>query len=417
MRFREMPELTGVRPRIGSCRNARRTSIVRRMLSRVFVIVGTASALAYAFVMVAACEVGGLDLGSNCAPGTPDECCPCPAPEACPDGSPPLPAHCLSDGGADATGDGSQANLCPGSCVPAAPPTWDGPMHVAVDAAIALPSCPALAPTTFFEGYAAPASWSLVCPECSCDAPLGSCELPATWTVSSTACADLSPAVKTPFNPPLGWDGSCTATGAIPEGKLCGGVPCVNSIWVSVPVIHEAPCVPHGDEAMPPPPRIAANDAFDLAARACTNQTPWPSCPNSTSACMPAFEGFHVCISHSGDEPCPAGWDDRHVFHEQVDDERTCAPCSCSAPTGGICEARYRVFDDGACGSELVAVKLTSGMQDKCADFNMPGVALGSKSAELLSYQAGVCEPNGGAPVGDVLLSEPVTFCCLNNSA
>ena len=43
----------------------------------------------------------------------------------------------------------------------------------------------------------------------------------------------------------------------------------------------------------------------------------------------------------------------------------------------------------------------------------VPGDGIAAKSAELIAYQAGSCEPIGGKPVGEVVLSEPVTFCCL----
>src|SRR5690348_2495339 len=59
-------------------------------------------------------------IGSDCPPGTPSACCPCPVPEACPDGAPPLPAECNdggTDGGAeDAASDGMTSGFCSGTC-------------------------------------------------------------------------------------------------------------------------------------------------------------------------------------------------------------------------------------------------------------------------------------------------------------
>lgn len=65
------------------------------------------------------------------------------------------------------------------------------------------------------------------CPTCSCDAPVGSCKPPTTWTVGSSACVGND--VWTNFNPPAAWGGSCASNTAIAEGVLCGGTPCVAS--------------------------------------------------------------------------------------------------------------------------------------------------------------------------------------------
>lgn len=46
-----------------------------------------------------------------------------------------------------------------------------------------------------------------------------------------------------------------------------------------------------------------------------------------------------------------------------------------------------------------------------CHDY-MPGVALASKTAEIIDYTKGSCAPTGGEIKGDLVLSGQVTVCC-----
>lgn len=162
---------------------------------------------------------------------------------------------------------------------------------------------------------------------------------------------------------------------------------------------------------MPEPAKILPDSPFIVSARACSSAIHRGSCLNEGEVCVPQQDGFRTCISREGDEPCPEGWGERHVFHADVDDQRFCEPCSCSAPSGGSCEVRFGLFTDSACTAQILAVNLFSGMGEKCHDL-APGIALGSKSAELIAYAPGSCMPSGGGPSGEVVLSEPVTFCC-----
>jgi hypothetical protein len=46
-----------------------------------------------------------------------------------------------------------------------------------------------------------------------------------------------------------------------------------------------------------------------------------------------------------------------------------------------------------------------------CANV-VPGSGLGSKSAAVVDIDAGSCPPIGGEPIGEVVPTEPATFCC-----
>jgi hypothetical protein len=67
---------------------------------------------------------------------------------------------------------------------------------------------------------------------------------------------------------------------------------------------------------------------------------------------------------------------------------------------------------DGACGHELTSMILPSDEPSKCNDL-FSGAPLGSKTAEVLSYQSGTCQPSGGDLVGGIITEVPVALCCI----
>jgi hypothetical protein len=48
----------------------------------------------------------------------------------------------------------------------------------------------------------------------------------------------------------------------------------------------------------------------------------------------------------------------------------------------------------------------------QCIDLAV-GTALGSKTAEVLSYQPGTCAPSTSELLGEVAFEHPVTYCCV----
>ena len=370
----------------------------------------------------------GSDIGSDCPPevvGT--ECCPCPFPEYCPDpvkkgvwtpkpipwhcpnacdGPPPLPPKCF-DGGAD----GGVSSLCPGggACVDEAPGDWGFAAFFSDWGELS--SCTDDAPILAFEGTPAPPP--PFCGECSCDEPEGTCRHPETWTVSSAACNDPGGGVKTNFDPPTNWDGTCNQDKAMPSATLCGGVPCVRSITISPPVIEEQPCKAHtkGDPE-PKIPKLWNGGPETPLGRVCTRAEPWPGCPGqSGKVCGPAGDSSS-CIYREGEHLCPEGWGgERHVLYGMVKDERECSACTCEAPTGGTCTVLASVYSAPACSLFEVGGNVSEGMVAPCHDF-MPGIQLSGKTAELLNYTKGICAPSGGEIVGELTLDKPATVCC-----
>ncbi|MDC3958177.1 hypothetical protein KEG38_30240 [Polyangium jinanense] len=131
---------------------------------------------------------------------------------------------------------------------------------------------------------------------------------------------------------------------------------------------------------------------------------------------MPKPPSFETCIMREGDEACPEGWPIKHLLYGEVNDQRECTACTCSAPSGGSCTAFVALHDDSACvtlrGSNIVH----AGDPTLCMDLS-PGAGLAAKSATLLTYERGTCTPEGGQAVGELVLSNARTFCCLDASA
>ncbi|WP_437744820.1 hypothetical protein WMF39_07265 [Sorangium sp. So ce1504] len=326
------------------------------------------------------------------------------------------------EGGAGGSGGGGAGGgdetACAGDCVPPAPLGWFGPALLWFGPRDQVPACPAAAPNVGYEGFADLAPAPLACASCLCDPPDAAtalCQLPLGWSAhTSTTCSGDPGSVATPFAAPGGWDGACTAENAIPAGQDCGGQPCVKSISIDAPaVLVTAACTPRVDE--PPPPALL--DPWQTRALACVPGA-YTECVGDRSTCMPSPDqpgvpppgGFLTCIFHEGDVTCEAPYVDRHVFYGGADDTRGCSECGCGEPEGASCIVMASVYSDGAC-VEQVASNLVSSMAPFCG-VTPPGVALGSKSAEVVAVDPGGCAPSGGEPFGELLPAEPSTFCC-----
>lgn len=290
-------------------------------------------------------------------------------------------------------------DICAGVCLRTPPNLWFGPKLVWMGDEAAAPLCPASAPVEDYTGHGY-LDGPIHCDSCTCGPTSGSCERPATVTAAAASCADDGPGVvHTSSDPPTGWGGLCNGENAISAGKLCGGVPCVQSITIAPLTANETGCLPNANTNASPPP-------WNRFVRSCV-ATALPPCSLS-DVCVPAAPGpdFKQCISTFGDpavRKCPPIYTKKSVFYDGLAPK--CAPCACDTPTGSTCTGVVELFQDGSCGAPLGAPISIDATGPACVDV-APGSALGSKTAIAFSYQPGSCKPSGGAP-------EATVFCCI----
>ncbi|KYF72322.1 hypothetical protein BE11_16805 [Sorangium cellulosum] len=343
----------------------------------------------------------------------------------CGDAGPDAGEDC-ADAGADDETDTAMApgfdpalpQACLGECVPRAPLGWSEPALLWIGPPDQAPACPAAAPSIGYEGHADfTAAPPRTCPACLCDPPDASCELPAAWRAHASFPCGAPGAAETSFAAPEGWDGACSAANAVAAGQMCDGALCAQSLEIPAPRVLPGSCAARSAEAPEEPGEPAPGGSFALLARACTG-TVLGSCSDPGTACVPAPpagdgalpEGFLTCIHHEGERDCPATYPDRHVFYAGADDTRGCAPCGCAEPSGATCSILASAFSDSACSQFVVGVVVSS-EAPFCGGI-VPGTALGSRSASVVDFEPGACEPTGGEPTGGVALLGAATFCC-----
>lgn len=251
------------------------------------------------------------------------------------------------------------------------------------------------------------------CPTCSCIAPTNpsdGCVLPAVWSIESKVCQELSSPSVTPFDPPLNWTGSCTATNSIAEGLMCEGEACVQSLVLQPPTI--APCV--AESVMSP-----GDQPVDVMEHRrvieYVSSAQGPACDSTSNCIAPPPDSYQLCLVANEVEvalPCPEGWTDRRAGWRVVTNARTCSACTCGVPEGASCTVRASVYVDDACTDERGNVMLASTDAGQCIDLPI-GTALGSKTAEVVSYQPGACIPSTSELLGEVKVEHPVTYCCV----
>ncbi len=276
---------------------------------------------------------------------------------------------------------------------------WFGPEEQA-------PECPLGPVTTTYEGHADLVAPS-VCEACTCEPPTGACELPSVLTASTTPCS-MPGGSTTSFNAPDTWSGACDSTTQTQAGAA-------HSLTIAPLTLKENPCV-----LGPPVPAKVPSLHWDTYARAC--DMAWPLGVTARSICLPdepAPADFKLCIFRDGEHACPTTKDsvftEAHVFYDGVEDERQCSPCTCASPTGSACTAMVSIYkgNDLTCSGPTVAKGITiSSEGPTCLDIQLPGQALGSKSASSIDYLPGTCSPTGGDASGSAIKTEPVTFCC-----
>lgn len=295
---------------------------------------------------------------------------------------------------------------CGGVCVPRPPVEegWSEPVLVWRGPAEEAPLCPEVAPALAWQGYEKLSVEPFQCAKCLCDPPDVACEIPNLWHARTAIHCQGQ---DEPFHAQNGWDGSCTYLWAIKPEKMCGEVPCVASLAIEAPRVPSKLCTPRtdGPNVMPTPVTDVVLACKEGSARSCVDQ-PESSCQAK------APEGFQSCIFHEGFAACPEGWPERHEYRGGYDDLRTCTACGCKPSIGAVCRVEVTAYDGFTCieSQSLGSLVLEAG-EPGCMPLPT-GIGLGSKTAELLEFSPGSCEPYGGTSEGTITPEGSQSFCC-----
>jgi hypothetical protein len=142
------------------------------------------------------------------------------------------------------------------------------------------------------------------------------------------------------------------------------------------------------------------------------------SCDDA-SVCVPVAPDSvrGPCIAHEGDVGCPELYADRTVYFDgNTIDTRGCTACTCSAPSGSLCECgAYNQCEvqlqEADCNGVVIA-RIPADSQ-ACIPLTMSD---NSASSVLLVgatvSSSGQCEPSEPAPTGGVWPEGTVTVCC-----
>lgn len=191
---------------------------------------------------------------------------------------------------------------------------------------------------------------------------------------------------------------------------MCAGQPCVQSLVLQPPTI--APCVAESVLSPGSPSVDVLEHQRVIEYVSASNGT---SCGSTGNCVAPPPTGYKLCLVANEVEvalPCPEGWTDRRAGWREVANTRTCSACTCGVPQGASCTVHASVYADDACNNERGNIMLASTDAAQCIDLAV-GTALGSKTAEVLSYQEGTCVPSTSVLLGEVKVEHPVTYCCV----
>lgn len=321
-------------------------------------------------------------------------------------------------GGSTTTGEGGAGGLipptggsggedaCPVDCIPSADAPFDEVSMFAIGTPDEVPDCPEWAPEEGMVAYADPQPDPYTCTECTCS-PAG-CAFPETIHASAAPCSQAESASLS-FDPPSGWEGTCSAEGPVPAGLQCAGEPCVQSITIAAPTV--TPCEPGESTPVNKHPI-----AWGKKVRQCRVNVDEDGggCPHGGWCAPTPAEGFQLCLFLHTDDPaylCPSDYAERHLVNVgPPEDHRGCEPCSCGDPDGA-CSALVSIHTNAACGALLGSFPVSSTTEEGCFDLP-PGSPLSSKSAVWAVDAPGTCTASGGTPSGAIEPTGPVTLCC-----
>ncbi len=280
-----------------------------------------------------------------------------------------------SGAGAGAAGAGGSGLTCPSSAVCAALETgWIGPQAVVRHAPDVAAGCNVGAGAE--SELLGLTELTDIGFDCTC----------ANCTISGT-CAGA--AIDTFVN------GGCTQpTQPIP---LTTGI-CATPVFSPLRLQVNPPEPTNGACAADPIQTPGPPTAYASALSACDPGV--PSACDSGVCIEPADGGEGICIARAGDHPCPAPYEQKHLVHEGLLDERSCA-CDCEL-ADATCEGSVTGYAGGQC----------TGNQEVLPASCYQGPA---HSSFLSNFAlSGACTATAST-AGRLIELEPTTVCCMPN--
>jgi hypothetical protein len=297
-------------------------------------------------------------------------------------------------GGDGSTGDASVDGLtvpCTGSCAPAVPQGWQGPLVIyqGVNDGGAPPACPLH--TDSGSQVFGDLDGSVACSACSCGGSTGAkCGAIEIKEFTTTTCT--LPATCTTTVPAAG---SCALSCSAGEGHS-----------ITALVADAGACPADGGIA-------TTSFAFGTSAETCSAPVGTGTCAGGGTCvtAAPAPFSSSTCVLASGIAPCPAGYPAQHVYYQGVDTSAAgCSPCTCSAPSVACSGAEVTPEANGVC---TTALGPTEAVPTTCAAIVLePAVAYLWVASTKLTPTSGPCAVDGGQATGTASPTGPVTVCC-----
>jgi hypothetical protein len=283
---------------------------------------------------------------------------------------------------------------CTGSCAPAVPQGWQGPLvlYEGLNDGGALPACPSHTGSgnQVFRGL----DGSVSCSTCTCGSGAGAqCGPIVVDQFTSVSCTVLQ----------------CTATLAAPGscGVGCASTAAAKGFSATPQVADSGACPADGGVA-------TTSFAFATAGETCSAPAGTGACAGG-GACITAapspFSGA-TCVLASGDVPCPVGYATQHLYFQGVDTSAAgCSPCTCSTPSVSCSGAEIEPQADTLCTEALPP---TEPVPTTCAISSPfdPAAAYLWVAGSKLTATSSPCVADGGRPQGTATPTGPVTVCC-----
>lgn len=168
-------------------------------------------------------------------------------------------------------------------------------------------------------------------------------------------------------------------------------------------LIHDSPSA--GGSCLPLVPPVPAQVVFETRT-ICSTDT-GGGCGRSTCTPLPDAENVEpfVCMHQSGDLDCPSGFPTKHLFFEDVADDRDCsAGCVCGAPRCPV------TFDSHAASGCATPALVTYSSAMGCIE-NPQDITFGDFEIHQELAACGVAQDTN-EPIGSVAGTNPRTVCC-----